>query len=127
MRALIRLVVDLCAAAVGLPAIVAGAVASLRPGSRRRPPQKPRVLWGSQPIKALAWMAETARRAGYESEVVVRELYAIYPPEHFDHIVSEYVAYYHERRPHQGIGNVRLTPPRGEPEEATAGECPRVR
>jgi hypothetical protein len=87
MRALIRLVVDLCAAAVCLPAIVAGAVASLRPGSRRRPPQKPRVLWGSQPIKALAWMAETARRAGYESEVVVRELYAIYPPEHFDHIV----------------------------------------
>lgn len=24
---------------------------------------------------------------------------------HFDHIVSEYVAYYHEHRPHQGIGN----------------------
>jgi hypothetical protein len=25
--------------------------------------------------------------------------------EHFDHIVSEYVAYYLECRPHQGIGN----------------------
>ncbi len=24
---------------------------------------------------------------------------------HFDHIVSEYVAYYHDCRPHQGIGN----------------------
>ncbi|MBA3480600.1 MAG: hypothetical protein H0T51_02190 [Pirellulales bacterium] len=24
---------------------------------------------------------------------------------HFDHIVREYVAYYHECRPHQGIGN----------------------
>lgn len=24
---------------------------------------------------------------------------------HFDHIISEYVAYYHECRPHQGIGN----------------------
>ncbi len=24
---------------------------------------------------------------------------------HFDHIVSEFVAYYHECRPHQGIGN----------------------
>lgn len=27
---------------------------------------------------------------------------------HFDHIVGEYVAYYHERRPHQGVGNVLL-------------------
>jgi hypothetical protein len=25
--------------------------------------------------------------------------------EHFDHIVSEFVDYYHECRPHQGIGN----------------------
>jgi hypothetical protein len=25
--------------------------------------------------------------------------------EHFDHIVSEYVAYYLDRRPHKGIGN----------------------
>lgn len=28
--------------------------------------------------------------------------------EHFDHIVSEYAAYYLERRSHQGIGNVLL-------------------
>ena len=28
--------------------------------------------------------------------------------EHFDYIVSEYLAYYHEHRPHQGIGNVLL-------------------
>ena len=25
--------------------------------------------------------------------------------DHFDYIVSEYVTYYHENRPHQGIGN----------------------
>lgn len=30
---------------------------------------------------------------------------------HFDLIVSEYVAYYHECRPHQGIGNVLLPQP----------------
>lgn len=34
---------------------------------------------------------------------------------HFDFIVREYVEYYHEERPHQGIGNVLLTR-RGEPE-----------
>jgi glycosyltransferase involved in cell wall biosynthesis len=87
MRALIRLLVDLCAAAAGVPIIIAGAVAGLRPGTRRRPPEKPRILWGSQPIKALAWMAECARRAGYEGEVAVRDLFPIYGPEHFDHVV----------------------------------------
>jgi glycosyltransferase involved in cell wall biosynthesis len=87
MRALIRLIVDLCAAAIGIPVIALGALLSLRPGARRRPPQKPRVLWGSQPIKALAWMAEAARRAGYEGHVVARELFAIYPEQHFDHVV----------------------------------------
>ncbi len=33
--------------------------------------------------------------------------------EHFDYIVSLYVAYYHGCRPHQGIGNV-LLPKTGE-------------
>ena len=28
---------------------------------------------------------------------------------HFDFIVREYVEYYHEERPHQGIGNVLLS------------------
>jgi hypothetical protein len=87
MRSVIRLVVDLGAAVVGIPIILLGALLSVRPGARRRPPDKPRVLWGSQPIKALAWMAETARRAGYEGEVAVRNLFAIYSPEHFDHVV----------------------------------------
>ena len=31
--------------------------------------------------------------------------------EHFDYIVSSYVDYYHECRPHQGIGNVLLPKP----------------
>jgi glycosyltransferase involved in cell wall biosynthesis len=83
----IRLLVDLLAAMVGVPLIAVGALLSLRPGGRRRPPSKPRILWGSQPIKALAWMAESARRAGYDGEVMVRELFSIYPADHFDHLV----------------------------------------
>ncbi len=31
--------------------------------------------------------------------------FIVFGKEHFDHIVSEYVGYYHERRPHQGLGN----------------------
>jgi len=43
--------------------------------------------------------------------------------EHFDHIVSEYVTYYHDLRPHQGVGNVRLPRPRGEPTEVPGSDC----
>ncbi len=34
--------------------------------------------------------------------------FIVFGQEHFDHIVAEYVAYYLDRRPHQGIGNVLL-------------------
>jgi len=37
---------------------------------------------------------------------------------HFDYIVSEYVQYFLDLRPHQGIGNMLLPRPRGEPAEA---------
>ena len=36
---------------------------------------------------------------------------------HFDYIVGEFVAYYHDCRPHQGIGNVLLPRPRGKPND----------
>lgn len=36
---------------------------------------------------------------------------------HFDYIVSEYVAYYNECRPHQGLDNKLLPLPRGEPDD----------
>ena len=35
----------------------------------------------------------------------------------FDYIVSEYVCYYHECRPHQGLDNKLLPLPRGRPDE----------
>jgi hypothetical protein len=42
---------------------------------------------------------------------------------HFDFIVSEYIQYFLHLRPHQGIGNVLLPQPRGEPDNADgAGE-----
>lgn len=34
--------------------------------------------------------------------------FVVFGEKHFDYIVSEYVAYYHQCRPHQGVGNVLL-------------------
>ncbi|MCC7086494.1 MAG: transposase [Pirellulales bacterium] len=43
---------------------------------------------------------------------------------HFDYFVSEFVAYYHELRPHQGVGNVLLPRPRGASAEvADSDDC----
>lgn len=41
------------------------------------------------------------------------DFFVVFSSEHFDFIVSSYVDYYHECRPHQGIGNV-LLPKSGE-------------
>jgi putative transposase len=40
----------------------------------------------------------------------------VFGPGHFDHVLAEYLAYYHEERPHQGKGNVPLTPAAAPPE-----------
>ena len=45
--------------------------------------------------------------------------FIVFGKEHFDYIVSEYVGYYHECRPHQGIGNELMPRPRGESAQAT--------
>ncbi len=37
--------------------------------------------------------------------------FMIFGLEHFDLIVSEFVEYYHEQRPHQGLGNMPLPKP----------------
>ena len=87
LRAFVRTVVDVLAAAVGFPLLGVGALISTIPARRRRPPAPPRILWGSHPIRALALMAQSAARRGYESEVVVRERSPIYGAEVFDHQV----------------------------------------
>jgi hypothetical protein len=46
----------------------------------------------------------------------------VFGPEHLDHVAGEYLAYYHEERPHQGKGNVPLTtPPAAEPADGEVG------
>ena len=42
--------------------------------------------------------------------------FIVFGLEHFEHLVSEFVDYYHDSRPHQGIGN-RLIKPRPDGEE----------
>jgi hypothetical protein len=54
----------------------------------------------------------------------LRTHFIVFGQVHFDHIVSEYLTFYHECRPHQGIGNVLLPRPRSEPDDATAAGCP---
>jgi putative transposase len=43
--------------------------------------------------------------------------FLVFGQEHFDFIVREYVDYYHDCRPHQGIGNVLLKTSDGIPGE----------
>jgi putative transposase len=43
--------------------------------------------------------------------------FLVFGQQHFDHIVSEYVDYYHDCRPHQGIGNVLLPNVHGETDD----------
>ncbi len=49
--------------------------------------------------------------------------FIVFGKEHFDHIVLEYVAFYHECRPHQGLSNMLLPQPSSKPLDATA-DCP---
>jgi putative transposase len=48
--------------------------------------------------------------------------FIIFGPEHMDHLIREYVDYYHTERPHQGKGNVPLTGPRPPAPECAEGE-----
>jgi putative transposase len=43
--------------------------------------------------------------------------FLVFGKTHFDYIVSEYVAYYHECRPHQGLDNKLPPSPRGQPDD----------
>lgn len=82
-----RWLVDIFVCVVGMPLLLAGGLVALVPINRRRPPQKPRILWGSRPIKSLVYMARAARQAGFDGDVAVRELSPIFSTESFDHIV----------------------------------------
>lgn len=77
--------VDLGCLVLGLPIILVGMLLSAAFG--RKPPKKPRILWGSQPIKALMHMARSAELAGYTCDVAVRSLSPIYSDSEWDHVV----------------------------------------
>ena len=53
-------------------------------------------------------------------QVEALDHFIVFGQQHFDHIVSEYLAYYHECRPHQGIGNILL--PRRNAQSANAAD-----
>jgi putative transposase len=48
----------------------------------------------------------------------------VFGQQHFDHIVREYVDYYHDCRPHQGIGNALVTKSRVQPDRADPDAAP---
>ncbi len=48
--------------------------------------------------------------------------FIVFGKEHFDYVVSEYVTYYHDHRPHQGIGNVLLPRPPGVPDADSSAD-----
>jgi putative transposase len=54
----------------------------------------------------------------------VLDHFLVFGQEHFDYIVREYVDYYHDCRPHQGIGNVLLPKVRGKPDDAKSVVMP---
>ncbi|MBN1911756.1 MAG: hypothetical protein JW818_18590, partial [Pirellulales bacterium] len=57
---------------------------------------------------------------GYQDDTSKQEAldhFMCFGKAHFDYIVSEYVSYYHDCRPHQGLDNKLLPSPRGQPDE----------
>lgn len=78
------------AAAVALPALVAAALAA----RLRRPPRsgRPRVVWGPEPILSYALWSRALRKAGYQSETVMQEVYTrINRAEDFDVLYEQLV------------------------------------
>ncbi|HEV2060663.1 MAG TPA: hypothetical protein VGR11_15020 [Solirubrobacteraceae bacterium] len=73
-----------------LPALAAAAVlARLRRSPRR---ERPRIVWGPEPILSYRHWSRALRKAGYESETVMQEVYArINRPEDFDVLYEQLV------------------------------------
>src|SRR6185436_8282031 len=82
----VRFAVDLVLAVIGLVILLAGLVSLLIPGWRNRG-ERPRLFWGTAPIKSLTYMSRAMREGGYESDTVVDHMYRIVKPGDFDHIV----------------------------------------
>jgi hypothetical protein len=82
---LVRGLLDLVLLVFWIPVIALFALVALV--VRRRPPNRPRILWGSHPIKALSEMKDAAAAAGWEGEVVARAPGRLYDMDTFEHVV----------------------------------------
>lgn len=82
-----RVVLHAALGMVGAPlALFATALAALRRLAARRM-EKPRLLWGTTPIRSLKLLSTALKRAGYHSETVVLELYGTAAATDFDHLL----------------------------------------
>ena len=84
LRALARGVIRAALTLLGALMIVAGTLAAALTRDRPRT-EKPRLLWGVQPIISLVNLSRALRRAGYPSETVALYESSIYPRDLFDH------------------------------------------
>ena len=82
----VKVVVDTAALLIAAPVLVYGLFkgVALQPTSANRPP---RLLWGSSPIISLSLMSRATKSIGYDSEVVVNDLYDIFSADLFDHVL----------------------------------------
>jgi hypothetical protein len=84
LRAVWRKAVAGMLAVVGVALISGAAVLTL--ARRRRTNERPRLLWGTRPIKSLTYLSRAMRQAGYESATVALEMYSIVDASDFDHL-----------------------------------------
>jgi glycosyltransferase involved in cell wall biosynthesis len=90
VRRVVVIILERLLAVFALPVLVVVAVAArLRRPSRRA---RPRVVWGPEPILSYALWSRALRKAGYESETVMQEVYTrINRPEDFDVLYEQLV------------------------------------
>jgi hypothetical protein len=82
----VRFAIDLVLGVIGLVILLVGLASLLIPGWRNRG-ERPRLLWGTTPIKSLTYMSRAMSEGGYASEVAVTHTYNIVRRADFDHIV----------------------------------------
>jgi hypothetical protein len=84
LRTAARVTIDALLALPGLVLLLAGALLALARG-RPGPGDRPRLLWGTTPLKLLTYLSRALTEGGYKSDTVVTELYPIVERADFDY------------------------------------------
>lgn len=84
VRTAARVTIDTLLALPGIALLLAGALLAIVRG-RPGPGERPRLLWGTTPLKSLTYMSRALAEGGYKSDTVVTELYPIVERADFDH------------------------------------------